>query len=547
MTGSTWIEFFLELTLKTVLVLGIAFFILLIGKRFSFATRHLILTFAVVSLLLLPFVSHMLPAWNISILPSVLPQENQPEGVTLTAQLAPPSSLSPNGLIPDTRSGPIGTAHPAPVHWPVWIFIGWVVGASFVSVRLIAGLIGSRLLIAAASPVNDPSLNDKLAEHSAKLGIKRQVRLFETPKAAVPLTCGWLCPLILLPSGASGWNQKRKEIVLLHELAHIKRGDFFLFFLTRMASILYWFNTLVWIAISRLAIEREHASDDCVLAAGTKASEYASHLLDIAKRASSLSWFSPAAITIAKKSNLEARIMSILNNTRPKGRIKLSTVFLTGILALSLLFPIASVHTWAKNETAQEKEQEKTKESADIPDKEEIKKALKEFFACIERLDFSKALTFFAADPEIEITDDVPIVIVKSGKMKGDKNIRIYTVDDLKKVQIKTKINTIAKDYATVKINGNIAVIGTDKADVKHIFLKKDDGHTFILNKKDGKWKLCTDALHLNFVKDDVDKESKKVALCFTEDGVTYTIIRVSPSVTIVQQEKKKEDKNSLN
>jgi hypothetical protein len=36
-----------------------------------------------------------------------------------------------------------------------------------------------------------------------------------------------------------------------------------------------------------------------------------------------------------------------------------------------------------------------------------------------------------------------------------------------------------------------------------------------------------------------VDKTSKKVALCLTEDGVTYTIIRVSPSVTVVKQEKK--------
>jgi len=541
MISSTWIELILELTLKTVLVLGIAFFILLIGKRFSFATRHLILTFAVVNLLLLPLISHMLPAWNISVLPSFLPQEIQTTVITQSAQTESAVSPSGSGIIPDSRSNLIRTAHPKPMHWPVLIIIGWLAGASFVSLRLIAGLIGSRLMISNASPVKDPILEEMLVKHSRKLGIKRKVRLFQTPKTAVPLTCGWLHPIILLPSGASGWNEKRKEIVLVHELAHVKRGDFFLFLLTRVASILYWFNPLVWIAIKQLAIEREHASDDCVLAAGTKASEYASHLLEIAKRTSSLKWFSPAGITIAKKSNLEARIMSILNNTRPEGRIRLSTIFLTGFLALSLLLPIASVRTWAKNDTAQEKEQEKTEESADIPDKEEIKKALKEFFACIERLDFSKALSFFADDPEIEITEDVPIVIIKHGKKRGDKLIRIYTVDDLKKIQIATNINTIIKNYTTVKIDGNIAVIGTDKAGIKHIFLKKDDGHTFVLNKKDGKWKLCADVLHLNFVKDDVDKESKKVGLCINEDGVTYTIIRISPSITIVKQEKKKE------
>lgn len=541
MISSAWIELFLELTLKTILVLGIAFFILLIGKRFSFATRHLILTFAVVSLLLLPPISHLLPVWNLSVLPSDLFQEIQPPGKILTAQLESLKPLSRSDSLPDSRPEPIISTAPNPVRWPAWVFIGWLAGACVVFVRLIAGLIGSRLLICRASDVGDPSLNDILAEHTRKLGIKRKVRLFQTPKAAVPLTCGWRHPLILLPSGAPDWTEKRKKVVLLHELAHIKRGDFFLFFLTRMASILYWFNPLVWIAMKQLAVERERASDDCVLAAGIKASDYAGHLLEIARKASSLRWFSPAGITIAKKSNLEARIMSILNNTRPTGRIKLSTIFLTGFLALSLLLPIASVHTWGKNDDiAQEKEQEKTEESTDIPDKEEIKKALKEFFACIEKLDFSKALTFFADDPEIEITEDAPIVIVKSDKKGPDKNIRIYTVDDLKKIQIKTKINTIAKNHAAVKINGNIAVIGIDKADVKHIFFKKDGGHAFVLNYKDGKWKLCADALHLNFIKDDAEKESKRVGLCFTDDGVTYTIIHVSPSITIVKQEKKK-------
>ena len=42
-----------------------------------------------------------------------------------------------------------------------------------------------------------------------------------------------------------------------------------------------------------------------------------------------------------------------------------------------------------------------------------------------------------------------------------------------------------------------------------------------MLNYKDGKWKLCADALHLNFIKDDAEKESKRVGLCFTDDGVT--------------------------
>lgn len=543
LSSNSWVVLILEMTLKAVLVLGIAFVILLIGKRFSFATRHLILTFAIVSLLLLPLVSHILPAWNLSFLPSVLPQEVQPANSPPPAQLEPITSPSHLEPIPYSLSNPIRETHSDSIPWPAWIFIVWIAGASVVSIRLIAGSIGTRLLIHHASPVKNYSLRDLLATHAEKLGIKRKIRLLQTPRALVPLTCGFFRPSILLPKGAFDWPEQRKDIVLLHELAHIKRGDFLLSFLTRMASILYWFNPLVWLAIKRLAIEREHASDDCVLAAGTKASEYASHLLEIAKKASSQKWFSPAGITIAKKSNLEARIMSILNNTRPTGQMKLSTILLTGFLALSLILPLASVHTWAQNEKSQEKEQEKAEETTDIIDKEEIKKALREFFKCIEKLDFSKALTFFADEPEIEITDDAPLIIVKSGKKADDKNIVIYNVGDLKKIQIKSDIKTIAKDTAAVRVDGRIAVVGTDKGDVKRIFFNKEDGHTLVLNHKDGKWKLCADALHLNFVKDDIDKESKKVGLCFTDDGVTYIIIRISPSITVVKKEKKKEEK----
>ncbi len=545
MINSVWTELILELALKTVLVLGLAFLILLVGKRISFATRHLILTFAIASLIFLPLISHLLPAWNLSLFPSFWPQETQPANHVQAGQLDPAIKVTNIQLISDSPSYPIETSRPNPIDWPAWIFIGWLLGATIVSMRLIAGSIGIRLLIYRANRVKDPAFLILLRTHSKKFGVKRKVLLLQTPKAAVPLTCGWLHPAILLPTGASDWTEKRKTIVLLHELAHIKRGDFLFTFVTRMASILYWFNPMVWIAIRQLAIEREHASDDCVLAAGTKASEYAGHLLDIARKASSLRWFSPAGITIAKKSNLEARIMSILNNKKASGQIKLSTILLMGCLTLSLILPIASVHSWAQDEKQQEKQQEKTDESIEIPDKEEIKKALKQFFECIEKLDFSKALTFFADDPEIEISVDTPLVIIKSDKKSGDKNIQIYKVHDLKKIQVKTNIKTIAKNYATVKIDGKIAIIGTDKADVKHILLKKEDDHTLVLKNKDGKWKLCADALQLNFVKDDIDKESKKVALCFTDEGVTYTIIRVCPSITVVKKEKKKEEKKT--
>ena len=70
--------------------------------------------------------------------------------------------------------------------------------------------------------------------------------------------------------------------MLLHELAHIQRGDLPLQTLLLLACALQWFNPLIWLAYRRLIIERERACDDMVLAAGVRPATYARDLLQTA-------------------------------------------------------------------------------------------------------------------------------------------------------------------------------------------------------------------------------------------------------------------------
>ena len=97
------------------------------------------------------------------------------------------------------------------------------------------------------------------------------------------MTFGVLRPTVLLPEEARTWSGERRRVVLLHELAHVLRGDAATHLLARTALALHWWNPLAWTMWREFLKERERATDDLVLGAGTAASDYAGHLLEIAR------------------------------------------------------------------------------------------------------------------------------------------------------------------------------------------------------------------------------------------------------------------------
>ncbi len=99
----------------------------------------------------------------------------------------------------------------------------------------------------------------------------------------MPMTFGWWRPAIFMPADANQWTEQRRRVVLLHELAHVLRGDVAAHLVTRVILTLYWFNPFAWIAWREFLKERERATDDLVLQAGARASDYAGHLVDVAR------------------------------------------------------------------------------------------------------------------------------------------------------------------------------------------------------------------------------------------------------------------------
>jgi len=164
--------------------------------------------------------------------------------------------------------------------------------------------------------LTDGRWSSVLARESSRLGVERSVRLFESDRVSTPLTAGIANPFIVLPAGSSEWNDEHRQIVLRHELSHIARGDAFICVLSGIACAIYWFNPLVWVAARKLRSEQEHACDDRVITLGTPAAVYATHLLEVARSARSIGMSSFVSVAMARPSQLEGRLLAVLNHRR---------------------------------------------------------------------------------------------------------------------------------------------------------------------------------------------------------------------------------------
>ena len=63
-----------------------------------------------------------------------------------------------------------------------------------------------------------------LKEQKNKLGIDRSVTLLKMNYSGIPVTWGFWRPVVFLPLEAEEWPDQRREIVLMHELAHVSSG-----------------------------------------------------------------------------------------------------------------------------------------------------------------------------------------------------------------------------------------------------------------------------------------------------------------------------------
>ena len=311
--------------------------------------RHLVWASALGGMLVIPILAAVIPAVGVPVLPRLEPHFNDVvppalsqaiEDRAIAQRASPLDQRTPVAEL--TTAGTIGLSF----DWrdvARYVPLAWLFVTAVVLMRLAIGTIRISIWTRRAHPVDDGVWLSLVQRLASRLQIARPVTLLRSERACVPMTWGVVYPTVLLPADADEWPSDRRAIVLLHELAHVKRLDSFTQIVAQIAVAVFWFNPLVWLAARQMRIEREHACDDFVLAGGARPTDYAHDLLQIARSLGGSSAPAVAALAMARRTEFEGRLLAILDPHAHRYGVSRSRVAIAASMVIALAIPLAAV------------------------------------------------------------------------------------------------------------------------------------------------------------------------------------------------------------
>lgn len=357
-TMAAGIRFALDIALKATLLFSMTALATALLRRSGAAARHMAATAGLLGALALPFLTLALPPLDLPVFPSVFgvaPADSSPGA--LEKELVPAAKSreqsveavkteSPAALDAGDRTAPAKPSS-TPVPWLALGLVAWIAGVLLVAARLGVGLLRVRGIRREAAPLSDREWTEEAERLARQLDVRRSVALLESDRVPVAMTSGLRRPLLLLCRQARSWAVERRRVVLLHELAHVRRADWLWLLLTEAALAIYWWHPLAWVLAGQVRRDCERACDDLVLTAGTKPSVYAGHLLGIFRSLSTAAHPVAPAVASERPSHFEGRLRAILDPAEPRRERRSGRAFLSAAGLLAAAAGIAVVHPWA--------------------------------------------------------------------------------------------------------------------------------------------------------------------------------------------------------
>jgi beta-lactamase regulating signal transducer with metallopeptidase domain len=333
----------LSLVVKMTIAAALGLAVVRFARAARASVRHLVLTSTFAALFALPVAMLIVPAiaielpWartianDISSAPVAAPDAGigVPAGAVVNADgSAARVSAGGNTTGQDARAAGARAVDAgswfARMPWLAMMRAVWLAGAAVMLGLLALGLVRLRGVRRTGLPWLER--RDDAMRVAREAGVNRPVTVMLHERIAAPLTCGWRNPVIVFPADARGWSDGDVHRVLLHELEHVRRGDWMVQLAARAICAIYWFHPLVWTAWRQLSLEAERACDDAVVKseAGVDCTDYAEQLVLLARRMSDAPEQQPM-VAMASRSDLSARVTALLDQRQRRGRAGLMT------------------------------------------------------------------------------------------------------------------------------------------------------------------------------------------------------------------------------
>jgi beta-lactamase regulating signal transducer with metallopeptidase domain len=319
---------------KATIILVIGLTIVMLSRRARASVRHLLLAATLAAVLVLPLIVWAVPELTIGV-----PASQAIESTDLGPAAPQVAPIAPTGA-----SLPSRATESARWSLPSWIAIFrsvWLTGAFLLLALLAVDL--RRLYRIRRDGLPWLERRDLVRSLAGECGLRRKVEVLLHEGISGPLTFGIWRPAILLPAEACEWNEADLRRALVHELEHVRRGDWAIQLAARATCVFYWFHPLVWVALRRLVLEAERAADDAVVRSADHA-EYADQLVSLAGRISRSQ--AQTALGMANRSDLSARVSALLDDSQRRGRAgwrpTASVLSVASLVALTLA-PVRAV------------------------------------------------------------------------------------------------------------------------------------------------------------------------------------------------------------
>jgi Zn-dependent protease with chaperone function len=206
-----------------------------------------------------------------------------------------------------------------PAWWALYVFAAWALVACVGLLRVGIGFWHlhriRKICVAVDVAALDPLLQKTLAEFDSP----RSVTLCVSDDLRVPTAIGFAKPLVVLPS----WTTRELSTlelnaILLHELAHLRRRDDWTNLVQKIVGALLFFHPAVWWIEKKLALEREMACDDLVLAQTTSPRAYAECLVSLAEKSFLRRGVALAQAAVDRLRSVSLRVTQILDVNRSR-------------------------------------------------------------------------------------------------------------------------------------------------------------------------------------------------------------------------------------